>query len=173
MDDILLFISKAMQTDFVENFRQNCYWPPLSLEDGNQGTFLETIFKKTLGGTITHRLKNGNEDSLKIWRYHHYQSALDYGTKRGILASCLKKVEKMASNPSELRISALAKCAEFLALGYPIGILKFFCGTRARESGLHTWYEVSRRLDSKVQSPLESYMRYPYIGDGNQGKSLP
>ena len=126
-------------------------WSPASRESGNSGS---TPRRKTLGDHIVHRLKNQNEKGNKVWRYHHYHSALDYGTKRGILASCLNKVEKMASNPSELRISALAKCTEFLRLGYPIGILKFFCGWRARESGLHTWYEVGRRLDSKVQSPL-------------------
>ena len=31
-----------------------------------------------------------------MWRYHNYLSALDYATKRGVLASTLLKVEKMA-----------------------------------------------------------------------------
>ena len=75
-------------------------------------------------------------------------------TERGVLASTLLKVEKMASDPQQLRISALAKCTEFLQLGYPMGIIKYLCGNRARESGYHTWYHVIRLLeDSKVQSP--------------------
>ena len=138
MDDIIMFISSKLNKLFHSSVKNECYWPPLKLEEGSGDTFLETFFRKLPGGAITFRLKNVNEEEPKVWRYHHYLSALDYATKRGVLASTLLKVEKMASDPQQLRISALAKCTEFLQLGYPMGIIKYLCGNRARESGYHT-----------------------------------
>ena len=137
-----------MQVSFERglNVKEECYWPPLKLEQGSGDTFLETSFRKQPGGSLTFRLKNANEKEYKVWRYHHYLSALDYATKRGVLTSTLLKVEHMASDTQQLRISALAKCTEFLELGYPIGMIKYLCGNCARESGYHTWYHVIRLL---------------------------
>ena len=58
------------------------------------------------------RLKNANEDtcSLAVWRYHHYRSRVDYATKRATVFSTLRKVDRMASDPEQLTISAMAKC---------------------------------------------------------------
>ena len=44
------------------------------------------------------------------------------------MLAALKKVEKMASDNDELEFSALAKCKEFLNLGYPRGILRHMLG---------------------------------------------
>ena len=101
MDDILLFLNKSEDWDyegFIKNFEEStCYWKPLNLEASDAGTFLEsTIFK--VGDDVSFRLKNQNEFGNNIWRYHDYRSRLDYTTKRAILISTLRKVDKMASD---------------------------------------------------------------------------
>ena len=49
MDDILLMYVKSVRwqdDEFIKRFEASeCYWPPLELEDGGEGTFLETRFK--------------------------------------------------------------------------------------------------------------------------------
>ena len=47
-----------------------------------------------------------------VWRYHDYRSRLDYPTKRATLMGALRKVDKMASDSTQRRIGALAKCKQ-------------------------------------------------------------
>ena len=84
---------------------------------------------------MTFRLKNDNEKSVSIWRYHDYRSRLDYATKRAIIQAALKKVHNMASDDAQLFISAKAKCREFLSLGYPAGILRYMCAMMQHSTG--------------------------------------
>ena len=78
--DVLLFYIKDQAWDsdkFVKDFMTNeCYAPPLKLEEAKPDTFLETTFQVTYGNKIWHRLKNENTDitNLKIWRYTHFHS---------------------------------------------------------------------------------------------------
>ena len=112
----------------------------------SSGTYLETTYEVANGKELIHRLKNANETESKIWRYHHYNSRLDYTTKRAILFSTLRKVHKMASNSKQLHISATAKCKEYIKLHYPVGILKYMCSIMARETANHIWLQVRREL---------------------------
>ena len=98
------------------------------------------------GKELSHRLKNANETESKVWRYHHYNSRLDYTTKRAILFSTLRKVHKMAINSKQLHISAIAKCKEYIKLHYPVGILKYMCAIMARETANYIWLQVRREL---------------------------
>jgi hypothetical protein len=148
MDDILLFTSNATwwdQETFLKDFtRSECYWKPLKLEPGKDDTFLESHFFVTPEGTVRYRLKNDNETGTQVWRYHHYRSHVDYSTKRATLLSTLKKVDRMASDSEQRAISARAKCAEFLRLGYPRGIIRYMCAVLARESGHVEWLHTVR-----------------------------
>ena len=107
------------------------------------------------GKELSYRLKNANETESKIWRYHHYNSRLDYTTKRAILFSTLRKVHKMASNSKQLHISAIAKCKEYIKLHYPVGILKYMCSIMARETANHIWLQVRRELWVRDNSNLD------------------
>lgn len=150
MDDILLITTKDARFDeskFLKDFQSSsCYWNPMSLEDASNGTYLETTYEVANGKELSHRLKNANETESKVWRYHHYNSRLDYTTKRAILFSTLRKVHKMASNSKQLHISAIAKCKEYIKLHYPVGILKYMCSIMARETANHIWLQVRREL---------------------------
>ena len=75
MDDVLLFYINNNTWDsekFVKDFMTNeCYAPPLKLEEAKPDTFLETTFQVTKENKIWHSLKNENTDITqpKIWRY--------------------------------------------------------------------------------------------------------
>ena len=148
MDDIVLMLSKSERWDrtrFLNDFMASeCYWPPLKLEAGTQGVFLETWFETSETG-IRYRLKNDNEKERKVWRYHHYYSDLPYQMKRATLLATLRKVHRMASDASQLAISALSKLDEFAQLRYPVGIRKFMCAIMARDTSDLTWRWVRKR----------------------------
>ena len=64
MDDLLIFSAENSTWDrdgFEKSIGEECYFPPLTLEDGSEGTFLETSFKITASNCIRHWLKNTNE----------------------------------------------------------------------------------------------------------------
>jgi len=126
--------------------KSECYWGPLKLEGAGNDTFLENVFHKDMNRKIQFRLKNANESETRVWRYHHYRSGLDYTTKRAILMSTLRKVDRMASNAEQLQISVRAKCIEFLKLGYPKGILKYMCSIMARDTAHKTWLSGTNDL---------------------------
>ena len=64
MDDVLLCYKQGASWDherFVADLeRSECYHPPLKLEDGKPGTFLETTFRWE-GGRFRYWPKNDNE----------------------------------------------------------------------------------------------------------------
>ena len=82
----------------------------------------------------------------KVWRYHDYESRLDYTTKRATIKNALQKVHYMASDYDQLAISAMAKCKEFMDLNYPKGILKHYCTRMFVETRVMTWIEIRFRL---------------------------
>ena len=102
MDDLLVFYARNDSWDearFLQDIGGHCYLPPLKLEDGTAGTFLETSFEIT-GNTIRHWLKNENVtgEPPKIWRYSHFDSHGQFSQKKATLMACLTKVQKMASD---------------------------------------------------------------------------
>merc|ERR1712045_1063397 len=109
MDDILLIHLKNQQPPIDE-----CY-TPLVLEDGDKDTFLETKFART-NNNLTFRLKNKNEIPGTIWRYQHYNSYGNHKQRIATMHSALRKVNKMASDDEQLKISALTKLKEFKSL---------------------------------------------------------
>ena len=124
MDDLLAFYAQRPDWDegrFLHDIREHCYLPPLRLEPGTEGTFLETSFEITDANTLRYWLKNTNSEgeSPKVWRYAHFDSHGDFKRKRAVLMSCLQKVQKMASDGAALRLSAGQKLAEFSNLRYP------------------------------------------------------
>ena len=95
----------------MHDIREHCYLPPLRLEPGTEGTFLETSFEITETNTDRHWLRNTNSggEAPKVWRYAHFDSHGDFNRKRAVLMACLQKVQKMASDGAALRLSASQK----------------------------------------------------------------
>ena len=95
MDDILLIYDDRMtwqKTRFLTDFgASECYQPPLKLEKGTDGVFLETELHVGTCG-IRYKLKNVNANGeRKVWRYHHFSSYTPYSQKRATLVATLKK----------------------------------------------------------------------------------
>ena len=149
MDDILLFVSKANGWNaqrFLNDFKKSeCYWHPLKLEEATADKYLETTIIKQ-GHSLQYRLKNDNETERKVWKYHDYRSRLEYNTKRAIINTTLQKVHKMASNNTQLIISGIAKCNEFLELQYPPGILRYMCTRLAYVTSNSAWFRIRQTL---------------------------
>ena len=90
MDDLLIFSAENSTWDrdgFEKSIGEECYFPPLTLEDGSEGTFLETSFKITASNCIRHWLKNTNElgEEPKVWRYAHFASYTPFLQKKAVL----------------------------------------------------------------------------------------
>ena len=85
MDDILILYVENENWDherFLADFestRSECYHPPLELEDGAQGTFLETTFEWK-SERWAYRIKNENRagEEPKVWRYKQLFEATAY-----------------------------------------------------------------------------------------------
>ena len=112
---------------------------PLKLEPGNDGVFLETRWWMD-DGRIRHVIKDDNaRGERKIWRYQHWYSDTPVTQKRAMLTACLRRVERLASDPAVLYDSAVAKVAEFRALRYPPSVLRKTCNYLGATSGNGTW----------------------------------
>ena len=97
-----LFYARSSGWDeerFLRDLCGECYLPPLKLEDGGEGTFLETSFRITETNQIQHWLKNVNVAGAApiTWRYAHYDSHSNFD------AHGLRKVHTMASDSAVLR----------------------------------------------------------------------
>jgi len=151
MDDLLVFYARHSGWDeerFLKDISSHCYLPPLRLEAGREGTFLETSFEITDANEIRHWLKNDNALGMppKIWRYAHFDSHGDFGQKRATLMACLSKVQKMASDSDVLRESAIQKVAEFARLNYPRKMLWTACTTMGVTTRHPTWFRVREQI---------------------------
>ena len=152
MDDILLVYAESPRfeaTRFVGDLqRSECYQEPLRLEKGNDGTFLETRFRiDERRNAFTYYLKNDNEGGeTRVWRYHHFHSCAPFMQRRATLTACLRKVQQMASDADTLRVSALAKIAEFRRLRYPVGLLRKACSYLAATTGERAWLDIRDSL---------------------------
>lgn len=149
MDDIcVLYKTQDGENKTVSELREKCYLPPLRLEEAEQGVFLETQFKCTEEGVLTHRLKDKNEgsDEQQVWRYHRYDSYVPYLQRFGVLMGVLKKVETMASDGTQLRRGAAAKMTEFMKLGYPTRVLRTACFKMHAGSASGDWIDVARSM---------------------------
>ena len=122
--------------------------PPLKLEDGTEGTFLETSFRITDSNTIQHWLKNQNMqgESPKVWRYAHFDSYSGFEQKRSTLMACLSKVHKMASDQDILCDSAVQKIAEFSGLRYPRRLLWTACTTMGVKTRNPAWFRAREQI---------------------------
>ena len=131
----------------VDFERSECYHPPLELEDGAQGTFLETTFEWK-GDRWAYRIKNENQagEEPKVWRYKDFRSHAPYAQKRALITMMMKKVAKMASDKKELRESAIQKLEEFRRLRYPVGLLRGVCGFMGATTGDGTWIGVRNTI---------------------------
>ena len=150
MDDILLFYAENQGWDsakMVADFEKSeCYDSPLKLEEGGQGTFLETSFE-IKENAVRFWLKNQNSGGEKqVWRYQHYESYASYQQKRATLMACLRKVQKMASDRQALERSAWDKIVEFRELGYPRRVLRTACNYLGATTGERGWFEVRDQL---------------------------
>ena len=154
MDDVLTLTARSNTFDedsFKADFhRSECYWDPLRLEDGGEGTFLETSYTITTDGSVKHWLKNVNDPNkeTKVWRYAHYHSYTPWAVKRSVLITTLKKVDKMASDGDSLLKSALWKLVEFAKLKYcPSSTPSLYVG-----SSHHTQCDVGLRYAARLRS---------------------
>ena len=111
------------------------------MENASNEQFLETTFTANQH-ELSFRLKNKNEKQYTVWRYNNYHSCVPYGIKRQVLFSTLQKVNRMASDAQQLRISAASILHEFQQLSYPKGILKFMCAILARDSNNRVWLDI-------------------------------
>ena len=150
MDDLLVFYAGHDEEKFLRDISGECYLPPLKLEDGGEATFLETSFKITRTGRIRHWLKNENLAGAppKTHRYAHFHSHADFSQKRATLTACLKKLQKMASDPIALKTSAVQKLAEFARLKYPSKLLWTACTTMGVNTRDPTWFRVREKIPS-------------------------
>ena len=158
MDDVILFYAEHDGWDYERFVREICtfaiYHPPLELEPGKEGTFLETRFRID-DGRVVHWLKNDNEGGKReVWRYQHFQSATPFMQKRATLTACLKKVERMASDDAQLIRGAKDKLAEFRALRYPVSVLRQACSFLAASESRGAWITARMSLeDDETHGP--------------------
>ena len=149
MDDILMFYSRSGEWDherFLKDFeRSDCYMPPLCLEEGQAGTFLETNFQITSANGVRTWLKS-NPSKGGNWKYAHYGSHSSKAQKRAVLVACLKKINLMASDKGILTYSALMKLEEFRKLRYPVHLLRKVCAQVATTTGEGAWIGIRNRV---------------------------
>ena len=148
MDDIIRIQARCPTIDtnkLAEDFqRSECYLPPLKLENARDDTFLETTFKVTESNSIRYWLKNDNDigKPQRIWRYAHFDSAMNFMQKKSILQACLKKIDRMASDAPALYDSAITKLSEFWHLDYPDKMLWSACTTMGVCTRDPTWFDI-------------------------------
>ena len=163
MDDILMLYAKPRWWDherFLRDFtRSECYWPPLELEDARQTTFLETTFELAESGELSYWLKNDNTRERKIWRYQHWRSHAPFAQKKALVIACLRKVHKMASDRRRRYTSALDKLREFIALDYPLSLLRSSCNLLGYTTGDSTWVGVRNTIDDIDDTRLRGGQR--------------
>ena len=153
MDDVLCFYAQHdnwNEEAFLKGIGEECYFPPLKLEDGGDGTFLETSFHITKANRVRHWLKNQNAPGRepKVWRYAHFKSHAPFQQKRSVMMACLKKVHSMASDPHVLRGSAVQKLAEFARLQYPRRLLWSACTTMGVHTRNPAWFRARDEIPS-------------------------
>ena len=151
MDDVIMFYAKNDTWDttrFLNDARNECYFPPLKLEPGAQGTFLETSFAISETNDIEFWLKNENYPGKdpKTWRYAHYLSHGTAKQKYATMKACLGKVNKMASNEKRLKESAYQKIIEFIRLRYPANMIKDACKAVAVKTRNATWFRIGEAI---------------------------
>ena len=143
-----MIIAKQTNDDhlrIIKDFEETCY-TPLKLEDGATNTFLETRFTIT-DNQVRYWLKNDNEAGAnKVWRYQHYHSHAPFLQKQTLLTSCLKKVQKMSSDPHALYDSAWEKIREFQRLAYPATVLKGACKYLAATTATREWLDIRDQI---------------------------
>ena len=150
MDDILVaYVDTPVWNSekFIQDLAASqCYQEPLKLEEGKDGVFLETRFWVE-DNRVRHKLKNDNGGGEnKVWRYQHWFSNSPFLQKRATLTSCLRKVQQMASDSSNLYDGALEKIAEFRRLRYPDSVLQKACQYLGASTGEGMWITVRDAL---------------------------
>ena len=148
MDDILMLYKEDDNFDSTSFLcdleRSECYWKPLALEDGKEGTFLETTFHIDENNDCTYWLKNDNEcgKPKKIWRYAHFHSYATLMQKNKVLRATLRKVHNMSSNDDVLVSSAIQKLHEFMDLLYPAKYIASACNFMATTTRNPAWFKI-------------------------------
>ena len=146
-----MLVAKHDQFDhdrFLLDFqRSECYWPPLTLKDAKEDTFLETTFSLQ-GNNLRYWLKNDNTvtNPHKIWRYAHFHSYATLEMKKKILKATLLKLHNMASDDGVLCESAIDKLHEFARLGYPPSLIASVCRTLAVRTRNSIWFRICNSI---------------------------
>ena len=138
----------------MEDLLQECYFPPLELEDAGNGTFLENEFHVD-GQSISYTLKNPNEVGRppKLWRYQDFSSHGPFERKKAILDASLSKVTKNTNRDDVLLNSGRKKVNEFRQAGFPVRMIRQACGWMARRSGRLAWLRVRDELPCPAKKP--------------------
>ena len=153
MDDVLTVYAKNdtwRHDDYLKDFREQCYFPPLSLETTTDGLFLETELQIGNGNNIRYWLKNINlpGQEPRTWRYAHFSCYSSYAQKCTTLKACLNKVQRAASDRDALIKSGKQKVIEFLRLYYPRKLMWRMCTTMAVNTRDTAWFRVRDILDT-------------------------
>jgi uncharacterized protein YfdQ (DUF2303 family) len=143
------------QAKFLSSFcKSDCYWHPLTLEDGKSDTFLESTFEVTRHNKIRYWLKNENESKQepKTWRYAHFHSYATFESKKGVMIATLKKLDKIASDDDALINSAIKKLHEFINLKYPAKLIWTACTTLAVTTRNSAWFKIRGIILNQINS---------------------
>ena len=146
MDDVLTIYAKNDTWDherYLKEFTTECYFPPLRLEITSDSTFLESRLE--MGShNIRYKLKNENYagQEPKTWRYAHFSCYSNFEQKNTVLRSCLKKVQRAASDTKALIESGKQKINEFLRLYYPKKMIWRACTTMGVTTRDPAWFRI-------------------------------
>ena len=146
MDDVLTIYAKNDTWDherYLKEFTTECYFPPLRLEITSDSTFLESRLE--MGShNIRYKLKNENYagQEPKTWRYAHFSCYSNFEQKNTVLRSCLKKVQRAASDTKALIESGKQKINEFLQLYYPKKMIWRACTTMGVTTRDPAWFRI-------------------------------
>ena len=89
------------------------------------------------------RMRDGTS---KVWRYQHWYSNTPFMQKRATVTACLRKVQQMASDPTQILVGAREKLEEFRRLHNPDSVLQKACNFLGASTGEGTWITVRNAL---------------------------
>ena len=167
MDDVLTIYAKNDTWDherYLKEFTTECYFPPLRLEITSDSTFLESRLE--MGShNIRYKLKNENYagQEPKTWRYAHFSCYSNFEQKNTVLRSCLKKVQRAASDTKALIESGKQKINEFLQLYYPKKMIWRACTTMGVTTRDPAWFRIRDILNPALKELEPGYRTQPLL----------
>ena len=114
------------------------------------------------------------DNETRVWRYAHYSSYTPWASKRSVMISTLKKVNKMASNDENLVKSAYWKLKEFARLKYPIPALLRACSVVAVTTRNPAWFQVINTFKRHhTQTQTKTLRAYGGATERSEGRCYP